>query len=72
MNALADRYAAGFAEAGIARGDRAVVMLRPGEEFFAATFALFKLGAVVVLIDPGIGIKNLSKCLAEAEPSAFI
>src|SRR5688572_33331952 len=35
-------------------------------------FALFKLGAVPVLIDPGIPRKALKACLAEAEPEAFI
>jgi len=35
------------------------------------TFALFKVGAVVVLIDPGMGTKNLGICLKEAEPEAF-
>ena len=28
-------------------------MVPPGPEFFALTFALFKVGAVPVLIDPG-------------------
>ena len=47
-------------------------MVTPGPEFFALTFALFKVGAVPVLIDPGLGVRNLKKCLAEAEPQAFI
>ena len=47
-------------------------MVKPGLEFFALTFALFKAGAVPVLIDPGMGVKNLGRCLAEAEPEAFI
>ncbi len=47
-------------------------MVTPSLEFFALTFALFKLGAVVVLIDPGMGTKNLGVCLAEADPEAFI
>ena len=47
-------------------------MVPPSLEFFSLTFALFKAGAVPVLVDPGMGIKNLGKCLAEAEPEAFI
>jgi acyl-CoA synthetase (AMP-forming)/AMP-acid ligase II len=47
-------------------------MVTPGLEFFALTFALFKAGAVVVLIDPGMGVKSLGVCLREAEPEAFI
>ena len=44
----------------------------PSLEFFALTFALFKLGAVLVLIDPGMGIRHLGRCLGEGEPEAFI
>ncbi len=72
LNAKADAYAAGLESLGITRGVRTVLMVPPGEEFFALTFALFKVMAVPVLIDPGMGIKNLKKCLAEAEPAAFI
>jgi acyl-CoA synthetase (AMP-forming)/AMP-acid ligase II len=47
-------------------------MVNPSLEFFALTFALFKIGAVPVLVDPGMGVRNLGRCLAEAEPEAFI
>ena len=53
-------------------GDRVALCLRPGIDFFATTFALFKLGAVPVLIDPGIGLKNFGRCITQAEPAAFI
>jgi acyl-CoA synthetase (AMP-forming)/AMP-acid ligase II len=67
-----DRYAWGLSRLGIGRGTRTVLMVRPGPEFFSLTFALFKLGAVPVLIDPGMGKTNLLGCIAEAEPEAFI
>lgn len=72
LDAESDRLARGLERLGLRRGTRTVVMVRPGPEFFALTFALFKLGAVPVLIDPGLGLKGLGKCLAEAEPEAFI
>lgn len=72
LNTLSDRIARGLIANGICRGVRTVLMVTPSPEFFALTFALFKVGAVPVLIDPGLGIKNLKKCLAEAEPHAFI
>jgi len=59
-------------EAGIKRGMRTVLMVTPSIDFFALVFALFKVGAVMVCVDPGIGIKNLGKCLAEATPTAFV
>ena len=47
-------------------------MVRPSREFIALVFALFKAGAVVVLIDPGMGRKNLIGCLHDAEPEGFV
>jgi len=72
LDSLSDRVARGLLGVGICRGVRTVLMVTPSPEFFALTFALFKVGAVPVLIDPGLGIKNLKKCFAEAEPHAFI
>ncbi len=57
---------------GIGRGVRVALMVRPGLSFFAITFGLFKAGAVPILIDPGMGLRNLGRCLAEAEPEAFV
>ena len=54
------------------RGTRAVVMVRPSPEFFLLMFALFKAGAVPVLVDPGIDRRALRQCLDEAQPQAFI
>ena len=45
-----DRLAAGFQQRGLRPGQRIVLMVRPGIDFIALTFALFKAGAVVVLI----------------------
>lgn len=67
-----DRLARGLGRMGLSRGTRTALMVPPNAEFFSLTFALFKLGCVVVLIDPGMGIRNLGVCLAEAEPEAFI
>lgn len=67
-----DRIAQGLQSIGIGRGMRSVLMVQPSLDFFALTFAIFKLGAIPVLVDPGMGIKNLKTCLAEAEPEAFI
>lgn len=64
--------AAGLALQGIGRGTRTVVMVRPSPEFFLLMFALFKVGAVPVLVDPGIDKRALKQCLDEAQPEAFI
>ncbi len=72
LDQRSDRIARGLQAIGIGPGVRVVVMVRPGLELFALTFGLFKAGAVPVMVDPGIGRKNLSICLDEAEPTAFI
>ncbi|RIK76783.1 MAG: peptide synthase [Planctomycetota bacterium] len=72
LDAESDRLAAGLRREGIGRGSRVVLMTPPSLEFFALVFALFKVGAVLVAVDPGLGIKHLGRCLAEAEPQAFI
>ena len=72
LDARSDAIAAGLARRGIVRGTRTVVMLRPTPEFFLVMFALFKAGAVPVLVDPGIDRRALRQCLDEAQPQAFI
>ena len=72
LEKVSNSYACGFLKLGIKKGDRIVLMVRPGRDFIAITFALFKTGAVPVLIDPGMGKENLFRCIAEVEPKGFI
>ncbi|NLA69275.1 MAG: AMP-binding protein [Gammaproteobacteria bacterium] len=72
LDARSDAIAAGLARRGIARGSRTVVMVRPTPEFFLLMFALFKAGAVPVLVDPGIDRRALKQCLDEAEAEACV
>ncbi len=72
LDAESDRLARGLQLNGIGRGVRTVLMVPPSLELFTLVFALFKAGAVMVLVDPGMGIKNLKACLAQAQPEAFI
>ena len=54
LNEESDRYAYGLSAHGMRQGDRTLVMIRPGVEFIAVTFALLKIGAVPVFVDPGL------------------
>ena len=67
-----DRIAHALVGVGIDTGVRTVLMVEPSLDFFALTFAMLKVGAIPVIVDPGMGIKNLGECLGEAEPEAFI
>src|SRR5262249_26307310 len=72
LQSSCDALAHGLTRIGVTRGMRTIVMLQPGIDFFAVTFALFKIGAVPVLIDPGMGKRNVARCLATVEAEAFI
>jgi olefin beta-lactone synthetase len=72
LDDASDIVAKGLMAAGIGKGVRTVLMVTPGLDFFALVFALFKVGAVMVAVDPGVGTRQLGKCLTEAEPEAFI
>ena len=67
-----DCLAHGLTSAGIARGVRTILMVKPSLDFFALTFALFKVGAVPVVVDPGMGLRRMVACLKESRPQAFI
>ncbi len=67
-----DACARGFERIGLVRGVRTLVMLRPGIDFYTVLFALWKTGAVPVLIDPGMGIDRLLRCIEAAQPEAMI
>ena len=67
-----DCFAHGLHNAGIVRGTRTIVMVRPSLEFFALTFAMFKAGIVPVMVDPGMGVRRMLACLQESEAQALI
>ena len=63
-NALAAR--------GVRPGDRACVFVRPGPELLALTYALFRIGAVPVLADPGMGRRRLLAVVEKMAPRVFL
>jgi acyl-CoA synthetase (AMP-forming)/AMP-acid ligase II len=72
LNEACDRYAHGLSDLGIQPGDRVLLLLHPGVELISVVFALVKMGAVPVLIDPGMGRRVFLQCVAETEPRAMI
>ncbi|MGD2013422.1 MAG: fatty acid CoA ligase family protein [Desulfobacterales bacterium] len=67
-----DCLAHGLTAAGVARGTRTVLMVKPSLDFFALIFALFKTGAIPVVVDPGMGIQRMVACFKSSRPEAFI
>lgn len=61
-----------LSRAGVRPGDRTLVMVRQGLPLVASVFALFRLGAVPVVIDPGMGLKSFLACVARSRPRALV
>ena len=72
LNDQVEALARGLVIKGLTQGTRVALMVPPSPMFFVSFFALMRAGLVPVLIDPGIGLKPLKQCLAEAEPQVFM
>lgn len=72
LNRLSDAYARGLAERGVRPGDRVSLLVRPSLEFIPLVFAVFKVAALPVLIDPGMGRRPFLACLQRTAPRVLI
>ena len=72
LETQSNKIANAIQKMGIQPGTRLSLMVPPGLEFVALVFGLFKAGIVTILIDPGMGRKNMVKCLAAAEPEGIV
>lgn len=57
---------------GIGEGARVLLMVKPGLPLIAICFALFKVGAVPIVIDPGMGLKSFLKCVQKSQPEFLV
>lgn len=72
VDASANALAAAFAELGLGTGDRIAVNLPNGVEWIITTLAAAKLGAVLVPVNPTLGVHDLRYQLRHAEASAVV
>ena len=72
LDLISDQIAAGIQKLGVTPGTRLALMVPPGISFVAHVFGLFKAGVVVILIDPGMGRKNMIRCLSDARPEGMV
>ena len=57
---------------GIEKGDKALLFVRSGYELIVLAFSLFFIGAVPVIIDPGMGLKSVLRCIRATRPTHMI
>jgi len=72
LNKRADTYANYFASEGLRPGDITILMVTPSVDFICLTLAFFKIGTPVVLIDPGMGYRNLLRCIDRVGPKFLV
>jgi acyl-CoA synthetase (AMP-forming)/AMP-acid ligase II len=72
LEAEVGRISNGLATWGVPKGTRLALLVRPGIDFVTLVFALLRAGMVIVLVDPGLGHRNLIRSLSEAEPEGFV
>lgn len=51
---------------------RMALLVKPSIEFVTLVFALLRSGATMVLVDSGLGAKNIVRCLASTQPHGFV
>ncbi|MCA9269727.1 MAG: AMP-binding protein [Planctomycetales bacterium] len=66
------RIAAGLLAAGASRDMRLALMVTPGIDFITLVFAMLRAGVPMVLIDPGMGRRNIFRCLDEVQVDGFV
>lgn len=72
LEELAGLSAAYLIRRGVNRGDRVLLLVRPGLELILCVFALFRLGAVPVVIDPGMGLRAFLRCVRQSTPDVLL
>ncbi len=64
--------AAGLAGRGVQHRDRVAILIPPGIDLTVVLYACWRMGAVTVLVDSGLGPRNMSRALASANPDHLI
>ena len=72
LDSLVNKYERGLTELGLKVGHKVLMLVTPGIEFLALSYAVMGRGGIPVFIDPGIGRENLFKCIESINPDVFL
>lgn len=72
LEASSNAVARALTARGIRRGQRTLLMVKPGLDLIQICFALFKIGAIPVVIDPGMGLRSFLSCVRRTEPASLV
>ena len=72
LDAWAATVSQRMSEAGVGPGTRTIVLVLPGPELYATLLGLLEIGAVPIVIDPGMGVRKMLRCLRAVRAEAFV
>ncbi|HUF95132.1 MAG TPA: benzoate-CoA ligase family protein [Acidimicrobiia bacterium] len=72
LDALASGFAAALQDMGVMKGDRVLIVLPDGVDYAAAVFGTFRLGAIVVMVNPDLSRDALVGILNQARATAAL
>ncbi len=64
--------AAGLVDLGVSPGDRVAILVPPGIDLAVCIYACWRMGAVVVVADAGLGVRGMGQALQSANPRFLI
>lgn len=64
--------ASGLRRRGVRPGDRVALLVPPGIDLTVAVYAVWRIGAVIVVADAGLGVRSLGRALRGAAPDHVI
>jgi acyl-CoA synthetase (AMP-forming)/AMP-acid ligase II/pimeloyl-ACP methyl ester carboxylesterase len=64
--------AAGLIDLGVRTGDRVALLVPPGADLIACVYAAWRIGAVVVVADSGLGVRGMRRALRSAEATHVV
>ncbi len=67
-----DLMVAGLTRLGIKKGHQILLLIKPGSQLFISVFAILRIGAIPVMIDPGMGAKAMNRALMKLNIDVFI
>ncbi|WP_420835776.1 alpha/beta fold hydrolase [Brachybacterium vulturis] len=72
LNRRVDDIAAGLLAHGVRPGDRVSLLITPGADLTGVLYACFRIGAVAVIADAGLGLPGLTRATIGSHPDWFI
>jgi len=72
LDRLSDRLAGWWAQQGVSAGDRAAVILQNTPQFVVAVLAAWKVGAIIVTLNPMYRTPELTRLFKDCEPRTIL